>query len=24
MFGGTETIRMSQQSIGIQFGWHWK
>jgi long-chain fatty acid transport protein len=22
--GGTETIRMSQQSIGIQFGWHWK
>jgi len=22
--GGTETIRMSQQSIGIQYGWHWK
>ncbi|MDP1531101.1 OmpP1/FadL family transporter [Rhodoferax sp.] len=22
--GGTETIKMSQQSIGIQFGWHWK
>lgn len=20
----TETIKMSQQSIGIQFGWHWK
>lgn len=24
MFGGEDTIRMSQQSIGIQFGWHWK
>jgi long-chain fatty acid transport protein len=24
MFGGTETIKMSQQSLGIQFGWHWK
>jgi long-chain fatty acid transport protein len=23
-FGGPETIKMSQQSIGIQFGWHWK
>lgn len=22
--GGTETIKMSQQSLGIQFGWHWK
>jgi long-chain fatty acid transport protein len=22
--GGTETIKMSQQSIGVQFGWHWK
>lgn len=22
--GGTETIKMSQQSVGIQFGWHWK
>jgi long-chain fatty acid transport protein len=21
---GTDTIRMSQQAIGIQFGWHWK
>lgn len=21
--GGTETIQMSQQSLGIQFGWHW-
>ncbi|MDO8251082.1 MAG: outer membrane protein transport protein [Rhodoferax sp.] len=21
--GGTETIKMSQQSIGIQFGWRW-
>lgn len=21
--GGTETIKMSQQSLGIQFGWHW-
>ena len=20
---GTETIKMSQQSLGIQFGWHW-
>jgi long-chain fatty acid transport protein len=24
MFGGTETIKMSQKSLGIQFGWHWK
>ncbi|MDI1245478.1 MAG: outer membrane protein transport protein [Rhodoferax sp.] len=22
--GSTETIKMSQQSIGIQYGWHWK
>lgn len=22
--GGTETIKMSQQAVGIQFGWHWK
>jgi long-chain fatty acid transport protein len=21
---GNETIKMSQQSLGIQFGWHWK
>lgn len=21
--GGTETIKMSQQALGIQFGWHW-
>jgi long-chain fatty acid transport protein len=20
----TESIKMSQQSLGIQFGWHWK
>jgi long-chain fatty acid transport protein len=24
MYGGTETIKMNQQSLGIQFGWHWK
>jgi len=23
MPGGNETIKMNQQSIGIQFGWHW-
>lgn len=22
--GGTDTIQMSQQSLGLQFGWHWK
>jgi long-chain fatty acid transport protein len=22
--GSTETIKMSQQSIGVQLGWHWK
>jgi long-chain fatty acid transport protein len=24
MQGGNETIKMSQQSLGVQFGWHWK
>lgn len=24
MPAGNETIKMSQQSLGIQFGWHWK
>lgn len=22
-FGGTDTIKMNQQSIGVQLGWHW-
>jgi long-chain fatty acid transport protein len=22
-FGGTDTIKMSQQSLGVQFGWRW-
>jgi long-chain fatty acid transport protein len=22
-FGGTDTIKMSQQALGIQFGWRW-
>jgi long-chain fatty acid transport protein len=24
MFAGTDSVKMSQQSLGVQFGWHWK